>query len=128
MAAAITQPIPNPSTKSTRSSCWLISCGTLHQGVCALHNLDNITNYEIPANESVVANTPTASTVAFIAPGPVSKQYSNRQQPVLYVGSTFTGSGPYNSEVPAVSSRSLQFDSMFNFASSGVASGTKLKL
>ena len=62
-AAAITQPIPNPSTQSTRPSSWLISCGTLHQGVCALHNLDNITNYEIPANESVVANTPTLSLI-----------------------------------------------------------------
>lgn len=108
-----------------RPTSWLISCGTLFQGVCALHNLDNITNYEIPANESVVANSPSASTVAFIAPGP-TKQYMNVQQPVLYVGASYTGLGPYNTEVPAVSSRSLQPETMFNFAASNVASGTRL--
>jgi plexin A len=110
---------------NNRPISWLISCGTLYQGICALHNLDNITNYEIPANESVVANSPYASTVAFIAPGP-TKSISNRQQPVLYVGASYTGLGPYNTEVPAVSSRSLHQDSMFNFASSNVASGTRL--
>lgn len=98
----------------------LISCGTLYQGSCALHNLDNITNYDIPANESVVANSPTASSVAFIAPGPY------RYAPALYVGASYTGLGPYNTEVPAVSSRSLQPESIFNFVSSNVASGTRL--
>lgn len=110
---------------NTKPTSWLISCGTLYQGVCALHDLNNITNYEIPANESVVANSPDASTVAFIAPGP-TKAISNRQQPVLYVGATYTRLGPYNTEVPAVSSRSLHKDSIFNFASSNVASGTRL--
>lgn len=103
----------------------LISCGTLFQGVCALHNLDNITIYEIPANESVVANSENASTVAFIAPGP-NKQFTSRQQQVLYVGASYTGLGPYNTEVPAVSSRSLLPESMFNFAATNVASGTRL--
>lgn len=98
----------------------LISCGTLYQGSCALHNLDNITNYDIPANESVVANSPNASTVAFIAPGPY------RSSPALYVGASYTGLGPYNTEVPAVSSRSLLPESIFNFVSSNVASGTRL--
>lgn len=105
----------------------LISCGTLFQGSCALHNLDNITNYVIPTNESVVANSPTASTVAFIAPGP-PRPYNTRQNYVLYVGASNTGLGPYNTEVPAVSSRSLSPESIFNFASSNIASGTKLNL
>lgn len=116
---------PNfPSSLLQQSTSILISCGTLFQGSCALHNLDNITNYEFRANESVVANDPTASTVAFIAPGP--KQLHPRQQLVLYVGASYTGKGPYNAEVPALSSRSLQPESMFNFAASNVASGTRL--
>lgn len=106
---------------------FLISCGTLYQGSCALHNLDNITNYEIPANESVVANSPNASTVVFLAPGP-AKPPEDYQPPVLYVGASNTGLGRYNSEVPAVSSRSLQPDSMFDFAASNVVSGTRLTL
>lgn len=110
---------------NTRPTSWLISCGTLYQGLCALHNLDNITVYDIPANESVVANSPTASTVAFIAPGPSTKQYSTRQQPVLYVGASYSGVGRYT-EVPAVSSRSLQHDTMFNIAANNLASGTRL--
>lgn len=111
-----------PTTNS-----FLISCGTLFQGLCALHNLDNITNFEIPANESVVANSPYASTVAFIAPGP-TKHFQTRQNQVLYVGASYTGLGPYNTEVPAVSSRSLTSESMFNLAASNVASGTRITI
>lgn len=115
---------PTSSSTSPLTS-HLISCGTLFQGSCALHNLDNITDYYIPANESVVANSQYASTVAFIAPGP-PKLFLSRQPDVLYVGASYTGLGPYNTEVPAVSSRSLQPDSMFNFAASNVATGTRL--
>jgi hypothetical protein len=32
---------------------------------------------------------------------------------VMYVGVTYTGNGPYRSEVPAVSSRSLDSSSLF---------------
>lgn len=97
----------------------LISCGTLFQGSCALHNLDNITQFDYQTGESVVANSPNASTVAFIAPGPV------KQSPVLYIGSSYTGLG-YNEDVPTVSSRSLDPDTLFAFASSHLASGTRL--
>lgn len=80
----------------------LISCGSLFQGVCSVHKLDNVSNHETPANESVVANNATASTVAFIAPGPQKNPIH-----VLYVGVSYTANGPYRSDVPAVSSRSL---------------------
>jgi plexin A len=80
----------------------LITCGSLFQGVCSTHKLDNVSSYETPASESVVANNATASTVAFIAPGP---QKSPKH--VLYVGVSYTANGPYRSDVPAVSSRSL---------------------
>ena len=100
----------------------LISCGSLFQGVCSIHKLDNITIMESPANESVVANNATASTVAFIAPGPPKLSRSH----VLYVGVTFTDNGPYRSDVPAVSSRSLDNQSIFSMAATGVTTGTRL--
>lgn len=101
----------------------LIACGSLFQGVCTVHSLENITNYRTPANESVVANNATASTVAFIANGPerLSRMH------VLYVGVTFTGNGPYRSDVPAVSSRSLDLSNdTFSIAVTGVSTGTKV--
>ncbi|KAG9510737.1 Plexin-A1, partial [Fragariocoptes setiger] len=111
----------------TQPTPQLISCGTSYQGACALHNLSNISNYELPANESVVANSAKASTVVFIAPGP-AKQSLSRLQPVLYVGASYASNGPYSNEVPAVSSRSLNPESMFSFASLNVASGTRLTI
>ena len=40
------------------------------QGVCTVRSLRNISNVEQQIKEPVVANNATASTVAFIAPGP----------------------------------------------------------
>jgi plexin A len=48
----------------------LISCGSLYQGVCWILNLDNVSNTEEFISEPIVANNDSASTVAFIAPGP----------------------------------------------------------
>ena len=48
----------------------LISCGSIFQGVCTVRSLRNISNVEQQIKEPVVANNATASTVAFIAPGP----------------------------------------------------------
>ncbi|RWS17561.1 plexin A-like protein [Dinothrombium tinctorium] len=100
----------------------LISCGSLFQGICSVHKLDNVTSYETPANESVVANNATASTVAFIAQGPPKLARMH----VLYVGVSYTGNGPYRSDVPAVSSRSLDPNNMFSIAATGVTTGTRL--
>ncbi|CAN7982651.1 unnamed protein product, partial [Ixodes pacificus] len=101
----------------------LIACGSLFQGVCTVHNIDNITNFRTPANESVVANNATASTVAFIANGPEKLSRMH----VLYVGVSFTGNGPYRSEVPTVSSRSLDLiNETFSIAVTGVSTGTKM--
>ena len=69
--------------------------------MCSVRNLKNITEETIKVNKTVVADTSTDSTVAFIAPGPANQPYSTTN--VLYVGVTYTG----NSELPAVSSRSL---------------------
>lgn len=102
----------------------LIACGSLFQGTCTVHDLNDVSNYESPASESVVANNATASTVAFIAPGPKNLPRTH----VLYVGVSYTGNGPYRSDVPAVSSRSLDPSNMFVIAHSGVTTGTKIAL
>ena len=62
----------------------LISCGSLYQGTCWVMGLENVsstTDLDV-VNEPIVANNESASTVAFIAPGPptpptstVSKQH-----------------------------------------------------
>ncbi|XP_076331027.1 plexin-A2-like isoform X2 [Tachypleus tridentatus] len=104
----------------------LIACGSLFQGVCTVHDLEDVSIYQTPANESVVANNATASTVAFIAKGPTDTL--RRMTHVLYVGVTYTGNGPYRSDVPMVSSRSLDPETMFTIAESKVTTGTKVSV
>ncbi|XP_022692742.1 uncharacterized protein LOC111262618 isoform X1 [Varroa jacobsoni] len=100
----------------------LISCGSLFQGVCSVHRLDNVADFRSPAHESVVANNATASTVGFIGKGP-------NNQRVLYVGVSYTNNGPYRSDVPAVSSRSLDLNNnTFNIAVTGVSTGTRVSV
>lgn len=100
----------------------LISCGSLFQGICSVRNLHNISDGAREVREAVVANNATASTVAFIAPGPPTPPVSQ----VMYVGVTFTLGSPYRSEVPAVSSRSLDKDRMFTIAQTAVTTGTRM--
>ncbi|KAJ8969990.1 hypothetical protein NQ314_001418 [Rhamnusium bicolor] len=100
----------------------LISCGSLSQGICSVRNLHNISDGTLEVREAVVANNATASTVAFIAPGPPNPPVSQ----VMYVGVTFTLGSPYRSEVPAVSSRSLDKDKMFAIAQTAVTTGTRM--
>lgn len=78
----------------------LISCGSLYQGACMTHRLDNVSHVIVQPAESVAANNATASTVAFIAPGPQSHKQ------VLYVGATYTKDN-YRTDVYAIASRSL---------------------
>lgn len=100
----------------------LISCGSVYQGVCEVRSLQNLSATEHSEQDAVVANTENGTTVAFIAPGPQSTPATN----VLYVGVTFTGKGPYRSEIPAVSSRSLDKNRMFQIASTAVTTGTRI--
>lgn len=102
------------------STTRLISCGSLFQGICTVRNLHNISDaHEI--REAVVPNNASVSTVAFIAPGPPNPPVSQ----VMYVGVTFSN-GLYRSEVPAVSSRSLEKDRMFMIARTAVTTGTRM--
>lgn len=100
----------------------LIVCGSLFQGICHIRSLQNVSIIEHEMQEAVVANVPNASTVAFIAPGPPVPSENN----VFYVGVTFTGNSPYRSEIPAVASRSLARDKLFQIASSAVTTGTRI--
>ncbi|KAG8193494.1 hypothetical protein JTE90_003709 [Oedothorax gibbosus] len=130
----VTQVCPNEPKRPTDyyskalvvdySQSKLIACGSLFQGMCTVHDLNAVSSFETPAAESVVANNATASTVAFIAPGPKNLPRTH----VLYVGVSYTGNGPYRSDVPAVSSRSLDPANMFVIAHSGVTTGTKITL
>jgi len=127
----------------------LISCGSLYQGVCWIINSDNVSNTEEFIKEPIVANNESASTVAFIAPGPptpptsaVNFEFKSKfsvcyeemvliivlQFQVLYVGVTYTGSSVYRNEVPAVSSRSLNPRDNFGIVTTGVSSGTKMHI
>uniref|UniRef100_A0A224XGD6 Putative plexins functional semaphorin receptor n=1 Tax=Panstrongylus lignarius TaxID=156445 RepID=A0A224XGD6_9HEMI len=100
----------------------LIVCGSLFQGICSVRNLNNISDVTQVVKEAVVANNATASTVAFIAPGPPNPPVSQ----VMYVGVTYTNNSPYRSEVPTVSSRSLDKDKMFMIAQTAVTTGTRM--
>ena len=100
----------------------LISCGSLFQGMCTVRDLRNISIVEERIREAVVANNATASTVAFIAPGPPNPPITQ----VMYVGVTFTLNGPFRSEVPAVSSRSLESKTLFEIAETDVTTGTRI--
>lgn len=100
----------------------LIVCGTVFQGVCELRNLRNVSAVEQEVHDAVVANNEGSSTYAFVAPGPPT----SAQRSVLYVGVTFTGNSPYRSEIPAVASRSLEKNRMFQIASTAVTTGTRV--
>jgi len=99
----------------------LIDCGSIFQGLCTVRSLNNISVVEAEIMEPVVANNPTASTVAFISPGT-----PNYMKQVMYVGVTYTGEGPYRSEVPAVASRSLDSGSFFQIAQTTETTGTRM--
>ncbi|KRY12572.1 Plexin-B [Trichinella patagoniensis] len=97
----------------------LIACGTLFQGICSAHRLDDVSKivqaYDAHSTP-VAANSPDASTVAFVGPGP------SANEPVLYVGATFTFDS-YRDRFPAVSSRSLNADRLMHLLDPGDISG-----
>ncbi|XP_063706809.1 plexin-A4 isoform X3 [Culicoides brevitarsis] len=104
------------------STSRLITCGSLFQGICDVRNLQNISIIEQQGQEAVVANNAEASTVAFIAPGPPNPPVTT----VMYVGVTFTSNSAYRSEIPAVASRSLDAQKIFQIAASAVTTGTRM--
>ena len=75
----------------------LISCGSLFQGVCTVRSLRNISNVEQQIKEPVVANNATASTVAFIVPGPPNPPISQVQL-LLYADTVYLSPAMVNSD------------------------------
>ncbi|XP_063875423.1 plexin-A1-like isoform X1 [Scylla paramamosain] len=100
----------------------LIVCGTVRQGSCQVRGLRDITIHTRNVSEAIVANNATASTVAFIAPGPPNPPVTH----VLYIGVTYTGKSVYRDEVPAVASRSLEDDRFFEIAVTEVTTSTRM--
>lgn len=90
-----------------RNTGKLIACGSVHQGACRRHQLENIGNVEDLVSVPVAANDENSSTYAFIGPA----QYFGYPSRVLYVATTNSRLGPYRDMVPAITSRSLEEDS-----------------
>lgn len=100
----------------------VIVCGTVRQGSCQVRDLRNITILTRNVSEPIAANNASASTVAFIAPGPPKFPVSH----VLYIGVTYSGQSAYRHEVPAVASRSLEDDHFFEIAVTEVTTSTRM--
>ncbi|MPC62068.1 Plexin-B [Portunus trituberculatus] len=100
----------------------LIVCGTVRQGSCQVRGLHDINIHTRNVSEAIVANNATASTVAFIAPGPPNPPVTH----VMYIGVTYTGKSVYRDEVPAVASRSLEDDRFFEIAVTEVTTSTRM--
>ncbi|XP_053205484.1 uncharacterized protein LOC128389869 [Panonychus citri] len=89
------------------NSSKLIACGSVHQGACRRHDLDNIASREELIPIPVAANDENSSTYAFIGPA----RYMLHNKPVksvLYIGTTNSRLGTYRDIVPAIASRSLE--------------------
>ena len=100
----------------------VIVCGTIRQGSCQVRDLRNISRLSHNVSEPIVSNNASASTVAFIAPGPPNFPHGL----VLYIGVTYSGKSVYRDEVPAVASRSLEDDRFFEIAVTDVTTSTRM--
>ncbi|KAI1278743.1 Plexin-B [Halotydeus destructor] len=83
----------------------LVVCGSVHQGSCKRHRLDNIRYFEPEVGMPVAANDENSSTVAFVGP---ARYFGNTAIKVLYVAASNSRLGPYRDMVPAISSRYLE--------------------
>ena len=87
----------------------LLTCGSVFQGTCQVRATDrsslddSVTYYNSSRTYYLAANSPDASTVAFIAPGLPNPEVTN----VLYVGTSYSGYFDERHYVTAVSSRHL---------------------
>ncbi|GIY08582.1 hypothetical protein CDAR_432961 [Caerostris darwini] len=88
----------------------LIACGSVHQGSCRRHSLQDIGNFEKLLPVPVAANDENSSTYAFIGPARYPGLLPSR---VLYVATTNSRLGPYRDVVPAICSRSLEPNKLF---------------
>ena len=90
----------------------LLVCGSVHQGSCRRHRLDDIRVSEPLIGMPVAANDENSSTVAFVGP---ARYFGNTPSKALYVAASNSRLGPYRDMVPAISSRYLESGSrLFN--------------
>ncbi|CAH1265846.1 PLXNA1 [Branchiostoma lanceolatum] len=98
----------------------LITCGTVYHGICQVRNLRDISqisvSYTPDLSKYVATNSPSRTTVGFVAPGP-----QPFEENALYVGSTYGEHNVIRENVPAVSIRSLQSSDIFQVMNSGEA-------
>lgn len=91
----------------------LIHCISLYQGVCRKHDISNINREDDPIHAAIVANNDSATTFAFIAPGP-KKSENGHYTSVLNIGVQYTNKGWKRDRVPCFSSRDLDnFDLVY---------------
>uniref|UniRef100_A0A8C1T592 Plexin-B1 n=1 Tax=Cyprinus carpio TaxID=7962 RepID=A0A8C1T592_CYPCA len=88
----------------------LISCGSVHQGICQKRSLDAVGKVLFSAErpvdtQYVVANDPNVSTVGLVA----LTRGRGKQQPVLFVGRGYTNSQP------PISTRNLVMEPVFSY-------------
>lgn len=102
----------------------LIVCGSVQQGSCRRHHLDNISNYENLVPVPVAANDENSSTFAFIGPA----RYAGYPSRVLYVATTNSRLGPYRDMVPAICSRSLDEHQLFRVIEHSFSSTARIDI
>ena len=93
----------------------LIHCTSLFQGSCEKRLLSNLT-MTFSTTKPIVANNQSATTVAFIAPGPGTEPYPD----AFYVGVSWTNTGlaGVRALVPTFASRRLSdFDFVYSYFS-----------
>uniref|UniRef100_A0A8C1EU94 Plexin-B1 n=1 Tax=Cyprinus carpio carpio TaxID=630221 RepID=A0A8C1EU94_CYPCA len=88
----------------------LISCGSVHQGICQKRSLDAVGKVLFSAErpvdtQYVAANDPNVSTVGLVA----LTRGRGKQQPVLFVGRGYTNSQP------PISTRNLVIEPVFSY-------------
>uniref|UniRef100_A0A8C2EQ69 Plexin-B1 n=1 Tax=Cyprinus carpio TaxID=7962 RepID=A0A8C2EQ69_CYPCA len=88
----------------------LISCGSVHQGICQKRSLDAVGKVLFSAErpvdtQYVVATDPNVSTVGLVA----LTRGRGKQQPVLFVGRGYTNSQP------PISTRNLVMEPVFSY-------------
>ena len=82
----------------------VVVCGSVSQGSCDKYVLGNLSIHNNYIPRSVAANTPNASTFAFVGPEMYNPWGGSS---ALYVGTTFTDVRLYRHDVPAISTRNL---------------------
>lgn len=103
----------------------LIVCGSVHQGACTRHRLEDISQHEDLVSLPVASNDENSSTIAFVGP---ARYFGVQLTPILYVAATDSRSGPYRDMVPAISGRSLDSSRLFTIIDRGFADSARVDI